>query len=461
MTSKLSAENSRKLDTLASKTMGRANVPAVSISLLRDGNVIYSRGYGTTCREENRPATPDTLYGIGSCTKSFISLAIMKLAEQDKLDPWDPVKEYLPEFDLGREGKPITLHHLMSHSSGISSLGTANILIEQMSAGGHPIPLSSRDDFMSFVNSAVEEVDAAPGEKYYYFNAGYTLLGYVIEKVSGIGLPEFIQSQILKPLDMEKTTFKRGEVEGEPDVMTAYWREKDGELTPTIHPYHELIYAPGGLLSNTRELTNYLQMYLNRGEYKGKRIIGEGMLDRIVERHIERPRNLFGKNHYGYGWGIMDFLGERLIVHTGSTGVSSAFLGYIPERNIGVAYLSNTGYWSSTIPHGGLALLMDKDPTIEIPYLHGDNHREKLAGEYTSYRDVLRINIVKKGNLLYSETKSKWAETSQPLIPVSDDLEENRYWLYQGESGKSQVEFILEDGATKLYWDRWVLHKQP
>ena len=449
-----SKESASTLDGIASRAMEKAHAPSVSLTLIKGGEVVYSKAYGARDRENNRPATPDTLYGIGSCTKSFICLSILQLAEEGKLSVRDPIGEYLP-VDLGHDDSPITLHHLMSHGSGYPSLGTADIMIDMMSAGEGWIPMSGANDFYEFINAARDEVDGRPGERYYYLNAGYTLLGYVVEEVSGVSLEDYLRKHVWGPLGMDRTTLLRERFDSDPDTMTAYWKQLDGSLKPTVHPFHEVIYAPGGILSSTHELVRYLEMYLGGGEHGGTRLIGGGLMEEMFKPHSRRPPNLFGENHYGYGWGVHGFRGHRLITHTGSTGVSAAYLGFVPYLGIAVAYLSNVGYWSGAIPHSALALLMGEDPLIAVPYLRWQEHASKLEGTYSSYRDIFKISVVPKGNLLYAEAKDKWMEMSLPMIPLSDDPEETEFWVYASEGGRMKIR--IEDG--KLYWERWILHK--
>jgi hypothetical protein len=176
----------------------------------------------------------------------------------------------------------------------------------------------------------------------------------------------------------------------------------------------------------------------------------------MFKPHIARQPNVFGDNHYGYGWSVHKFQGYDLITHTGSTGISSAFIGFMPELDIAVAYLSNIGYWSSAIPHSALALLMDKDPEEAVPYLKTRNHLKKLSGTYSSYRNIFNINLIPKGWLLYAEAKNKWMNSTVPLIPVSDEPEETEFYVYNSENGKMKVSVENE----KLYWERWILHKK-
>lgn len=108
-----------KFEGWIADTMMRDHVPGLSLAVVKDGKVVYARGFGARRFKDNAPATPNTLYGVGSCTKSFTALAIMQLVEQGKLNMHDPVKKYLPEFRVGKDENPITLHHLLTHSSGM------------------------------------------------------------------------------------------------------------------------------------------------------------------------------------------------------------------------------------------------------------------------------------------------------------------------------------------------------
>lgn len=164
--------------------MKEMHIPGMSVSVVKSGSVIYTRGFGARNLEKNLPATPDTLYGIGSCTKSFTALAIMQLAEQGKLNVQDPVGKHVP-FRLGSKENPIKIHHLLSMSSGIPNLGLAEVLLSRAFGVEEKwVPASSFDDLMLHVNSAQQEIAAEPGIRYFYFNTGFTLLGEIVTRVS-------------------------------------------------------------------------------------------------------------------------------------------------------------------------------------------------------------------------------------------------------------------------------------
>lgn len=462
MESTFSEESRRKLETIVSKTMAEVHSPGASMALLKEGEVVYAEGFGARDVERNLPATPRTLYGIGSCTKSFTALAVMKLVGEGRLDLVDPVSEHLP-YEPGREDEPITIHSLLSMSSGMPADGMAGILIKRMTGVGDSwIPMSDIDDFLVFVNNSKGELADKPGKRYFYYNTGFTLLGEVVERASGVPYEDYVAENILRPLGMERSTFKREAFEADPDRMMAYRKEKDGSLTATVHPFHKLIYAPGGLLSPVTELTNYLKMNLEGGVYEGETIIDPSLLKKMHTGYTATGEGVFGAVKYCYGWAVLeDFLGHRLIRHSGSTGVSSAMLGFIPDLDIGVAFASNTGSFGSAIPHAGMALLMGRDPEEDIPYIAEELDLKSLTGEYEAYEGTNKVDVVKKGALLYVEQSTRWSEMSVPLIPERREAGNRRFTILTGAGGRTPVEFEeAPDGGMDLYMERWRLHRK-
>jgi len=458
-----------KFENLVASEMAKANIPGASVALLKDGQVIYARGFGAKSLKDNLPTTPQTLYGIGSCTKSFTALAIMQLSEQGKLDVREPVSKYLP-FKLGSEDNPITIHHLLTHSSGIPNLGGAETTITRMNEiYENFIPMSSFEDLMSHVNSASEEIVAKPGKRFFYLNEGYTLLGEVIEKVSKLRFEDYIKEKILKPLKMNRSTFLKEEFEKDADVMAPYFvQSKEGtvKVTPAVHPFHKFIYALGGLISSVMELTNYLTSNMNNGVFEETRILGASSLEEMHRFHIEDEslRSYYGihaRLGYGYGWAIVeDFLGHKLVCHSGSTGMSSAHLSFVPDLKIGVAAAANAGGTPEPVLLSAIASLMGKDPMKEIPFFEIQKKLGMLEGTYESYKGILKVSIVKKGGLLYLESKEKFMEMSAPLIPETEKIEDFKFYIIYETGDKMPVEFVVSpSGKIDLYVERNRLHK--
>lgn len=433
--------------------MAQFKIPGASLAILTGDQVTYAKGFGARDLEQNLPATPDTLYGIGSCTKSFTALAIMQLIQEGKLDLEDPVEKYVP-FKLKTKEQPITIHNLLSHSSGIPDLGIANIIIQRLSFGGsNSITMSSWDDFFRHINGASNEIITKPGEKFRYFNSGYTILGKIVEILSNRSFEDYIRDQILKPLKMERTTFLKEKFENDSDIMSpTFIGIINGKpmIKKLKHPYSKFIYPPGGLLSSVQELTNYLSMYFNNGSFEKSLLLDKTLLDEMLKIHIEVPSVLKdGKSGYGYGWAIEEnFYGHKLISHSGSTAVSGSHLAFIPDRKIGVAVACNTGDPSvfTIISQSIILTMLGKDPTKDFPIIQLDQKLNMLTGVYGSYRGFSHATISREAGMLYLKIDpfiEGMGEQKIPLIP--DDIENFQFYMMDLIPGhKIPVEFKVE-----------------
>lgn len=460
------------LDKFESRTatmMAGMHIPGMSVAIVREGGVVYARGFGARNLEKSIPATPDTLFGICSCTKSFTALAIMQLAEKGKLDVQDPVKKYLP-FKLGSREDPIRIHHLLSMSSGIPNLGVATSLLGRAFGLEEKwVPMSSFDDLMLHVNGAQEEIACKPGTRYFYFNTGFTLLGEIVARVSKMSYEHYVKEKILKLLDMNRSTFLEEEFEKDPDKMTPYRiqdRDGEGKVVPTRHPFDKFIYATGGLLSSAKELTNYLLANINGGVFGDTRILDASLVEEMhtIQLEVEAFHDTFGdygKIGYGYGWFVADdFLGHKIVMHGGSTGVSSAQMMFVPDLGIGLVAAANTGQIPMPVLICALAALMGKDPDKEIPDFKIEEKMGMLTGEYEIYKGMIRVSVKKEGPMLYVESESWGTKKISPLIPETDMIEDYKFYTMSGPGKKTRVEFVVESsGKIDLYMDRNRFHK--
>ena len=168
-----------KLEKFIFEKMANTKMPGLSIAVLADNEIVYSRGFGFRDVENGLPATPHTIYGIGSVTKSFTALSIMQLSEKGLLDVEDNIEKYVP-IKLKPYGEPIRIKHLLTHSSGIPALAYAEAFIRGALGDDAPwIPIANYEDMFVFLSDAEEWVETKPGEKFFYLNEGYVLLGYI------------------------------------------------------------------------------------------------------------------------------------------------------------------------------------------------------------------------------------------------------------------------------------------
>ncbi len=449
-----------KIEQQIALLMQKNKIPGLSVAVVKDQEIIYSKNFGVRNLEKNQPVTSDTLFGIGSCTKVLTCMAIMQLAEKGLLSIDDPVKKHI-HFKIGIEDKPVLIRHLMSHSSGIPNLGSATVLILRHAPLDETwIPYATKEDMYLFVNGAQEEIVDVPGKRYFYFNSGFTLLGEIIEKISGLVFEDYIDENILKPLKMSRSTFLEDKFEKEEDRMTAYIQEKDKPIVKS-HPFDQFIYAAGGLLSSTNEFTNFLFMLLNKGKFEDKQIVSEESIEKMFSTQIETPRGFFGREGYAFGLEIAeDFLGKKLIAHGGSTGMSSAYFALIPDLNLGVVTAANVGNLpGGLIGQAILSMLMGKNPEETIPFFQIQTKMELLSGEYANYKGLNKIKIYVENGLLFGETKFGETISKIPLIPEDDKLTDNKFYIYNFGS-KTPVTFeIKENKEIDLFVERNCFHR--
>ncbi len=345
---------SRKLDTrrveeFALSRVRESKLPSLVIGLIEGSKLTYVKAFGFRDVDRGLPATPGTVYGLGSVTKSFTALGVLKLVEEGKLSLGDRVGDYVP-MDLRVKGVDVTIHHLLTHSSGIPALAYAEAFIRGILGLSESwLPLAKPEDVLTFMEGYEEWVESEPGRKFFYLNEGYVILGLIISRVSGVSYEDFIKENILKPLGMSRTYFSESEVSADPDVATPYVIGRDGKLIPSKFPYG--VGADGGLLSNALDMAKYVGMFLGRGSYGGVQVVGEDYLRLMEEKYVDIPSKLFGDEGYGYGFSVTErFLGRKLVGHSGSVLVYTAYMGYLPDEGLGCVVLSNaSGYPLSLI----------------------------------------------------------------------------------------------------------------
>lgn len=455
----MSQESFRALDSFIIKKMAETRTPGLSIALIRDDEVIYAKGFGFRDVEATKPATPRTIYGIGSITKSFTALAILQLVSEGKVSLDDPVTNYV-DVDIDHHESKVTIHHLLTHSSGIPALGYAEALISGLLGSKREwLPIAKPEDIIPFMEGASKWAVAKPGSRFFYLNEGYVLLGKIIESVTGMPYREYVRENILKHLKMTRSYFTKERVASDPDVATPYIIMKDGELRPGRFPYG--IEADGGLLSNVLDLANYIKMYLNDGVFEGKEIVSKELLELMWKPHIKLNFEIFGEDAYGYGLMIHpNFPGGTLIGHGGSVLVYTAYIGFIPSKRVGVAVLSNaSGYPPSKIGMYALMHLTGRDPK-ELPFIREEETYSKLIGVYEAFKGTMRVKVFRLGNFLAVEEISEFEGVPSPLVPVKISEDYAEFYTIGYYGSKVPVIFEIKDGRVELLYERYKFVKK-
>ena len=444
----------RRLENYIFERMSDARIVGLSTALIKDNQVIYSRGFGFRDFERGTSPTADTIYCIGSVTKPFTALAIMQLHEKGVLNIDDPVSDYIA-FEVKPRGESIRIRHLLSHTSGLSSLGYAEATLGAVtSTYDNWFPICSPKDLLVFMNGSEDWTLSKPGERYGYLNEGYILLGALIEKVTGQEYMKYVKDKILDKLGMDRSTFLEDEVQILGDVAVPYVNSEDGAKIPTRYPYGQMI-ADGGLMSTTKDLTKFVRMIISGGILDDVRIASKSSISDMITPKIridEKPFTPGESVHYGYGFRIRsDFIGRNLLYHSGSVFGSSAHISLIPDEKIGVIILCNGGYFLKDIGDYAMALLLKSDPQ-DVTYFHRIKALEELAGTYTTFRGISSYKISRSGGTLVLTSSFGRRTYSQTLYPVRLEGDQKTFDLVGLES-KSSVQFLKQGSGNYMVYD--------
>ncbi len=256
-----------------------------TVLVAESGKVIYKKGFGMANMEWNIPNKPDTKFRIGSITKQFTSMLIMQLVEDGKIDLEGKLTDYLPDYRKDT-GDSVTIHHLLTHTSGIPSYTNIPNFFQDVSRD----PYSVDETIKKFCSG---DFEFEPGTKFRYNNSGYFLLGAVIEKVTGKAYEDVLKERILNPLRMKNTGYDHHETII-PNRAEGYRKTFDGlENAPYLDM--GLPYSAGALYSSVEDLYIWDQALYT------EKLISNKMKALLFKSHI--PSGI--GEHYGYGWTIL------------------------------------------------------------------------------------------------------------------------------------------------------------
>ncbi|MEM0198787.1 MAG: serine hydrolase [Desulfurococcaceae archaeon] len=448
----MSSSEVGKLEEFILKKLSKYRMPSLVIALSKRGELVYQRCFGFKDVESSLPPTPRTNYGIGSVTKAFTALAIMQLQERGLLSVDDPVNKYVDIFKTNE----VRIHHLLTHTSGIPALGYAEALIDSYyELGGPWLPVSNPDDVLVYMRSYESWITFKPGERWFYLNEGYVVLGKIIEKASGLKYEDYVKKNILEPIGMDKSYFTREEYVKDPDKATPY-KVQDNKLVRAEPVFG--ISADGGLFSNVVDLLKFTDTLINRGSRRGVNIVGRESVELMEKPHVKLPYESPTSRYYGYGLIVHDdFHGRKLVGHSGSVYVYTAYLGYLPSEGVAVAVLSNSsGYPLSLIGAYALTLELGYNPDEKLNFVKVEKVLERIEGTYAGYMNSVQLRVKATGGSLVIE--DPYRKTQIPAFP--ERIEDN-YALYyvHGVTYKLPVEFYIDASGVTMVYERYVLRK--
>lgn len=321
-----SQELSQKIDDLIFTEIKDKDGPGGVFMVAKKDKIIYQTAFGKANLELEVPLTTDYVFQIGSMTKQFTAVAIMMLQELGKLNTNDVLSKYIPDFPAGDK---ITIHHLLTHTSGIKDF-TKMKSIKDI-AQKEMTPKMMVDFFKN------EPVDFLPGEKFDYNNSGYVVLGYVLEIVSGMSYEDFIENNIFKKIGMTQSNYATDRQVIRKRAY-GYQKKETGYVNKTVINY-SVPFASGAIMSTLQDMLKW-QMALNNNT-----LLNKENTQKLFDHYSLNNGEAI---NYGYGWHLRKINNSDSREHGGSIFGYKSMGVYLPNEGIYVLGFTNCDCISPT-----------------------------------------------------------------------------------------------------------------
>lgn len=332
--------NLEGLDSFVAETMQAWKVPGVAIVVVDDGKVILSKGYGFRNVKDQQPVTPQTLFAIGSSTKSFTVSVLGTLVDDGKLD-WDkPVRNYLPDFRMFDETvtERMTARDLVTHRSGLP----------RHDLMWYAAPFSRQEIFERL---RYLEPSKDFRTTFQYQNLMFMTAGYLAGRVAGSSWEELVRQRIFLPLGMKGSNFSVEDSKKAEDYAVGYQKVKE-DVKQIPFRNIDAIGPAGSINSNITDMANYLMMQMSKGKFGEKQVISASNANQMQSPQMSISAagqySELGDSSYGMGFFLTSYRGHKLVHHGGNIDGFTALVTFMPQEKIGMVILTNMN--GSTLP---------------------------------------------------------------------------------------------------------------
>jgi len=303
--------------------MDKLHAPGAAFALVKDGDIVLSKGYGYASMENRARVNPETtVFRVGSISKLFTATALMQLHERRQLSLEDDVNKHLASFKIEQNyDRPVTIANLLTHTGGFSD----------HFIGQHARNISELKPLGEYLAAKMPPRAIPPGEFISYNDHGMALAGHAAENVAQIPLAEYIQQNILNPLDMKWTSFEQPPPADLERNLAIGYDYRKGSLHPYRYDYVNT-FPSAGLVSTVNDIAKFMIAHLQKGRYGSARILMEETADLMHKQQATHHPRLRGRT---YGFGELLENGQRAIFHDGGMPGFNSRLVLIPEHSMG------------------------------------------------------------------------------------------------------------------------------
>jgi len=317
---KVVAGAERGFEKFTKAYVGPAPGCAAAVSL--NGDVVFESAFGLADLEFNVPNTPQTIFESGSVAKQFTAASLVLLQQDGKLSLDDPVRKYIPE--LPDYGLPLTIRHLLNHTSGIRDWGT----VMSLTGAGRGERVISQDLALDVITHQ-RALDFTPGSEYSYSNSGYNLAAIIVERVSKQKFPAFVEERLFKPLGMKNSSLRDDYQRIVPGRAQAYSRQRTGPWRLDM-PFMN-VYGNGGMLTTVGDWMKWNAMLDSQS-------LGAPLVNALETRGVLNDGR---KIAYALGLTVDTYKGLKDVSHGGSTAGYQTFLARYPDNKVSIGVMCN------------------------------------------------------------------------------------------------------------------------
>lgn len=415
---------------------------------------LLKKCHGVANIKDDIPITLETSFDIGSISKQFTATAILKLCDQNKIKLNESINTYLEEL-ASKRWKNVTVHHLLSHQSGIPSVLQSGQGLDDYWPKSDPISWEEQLDYFK----DLKLIDK-PGEEYRYNNTGYILLALIIEKVSGKPFDQYMLEDVFQPNELTGSSV--GYRSTSPYAKNHYHYPK--QLMELAPKYHSSWYrGAGGVYSTVTDLSKWVNILYN-GHFLSE----------------ESKSMMFSKQakNYGYGWVIGVKNDLKIIHHDGTNFGSTGFVLFVPDQDIRIVILTNQTYkelyqlgksegWVKQIAYDLMAILLNEEVKLlpELSIHASSKELNRFVGEYKFVNSGESLKILKNGNSLmlqademehsvfrhyiHQELPNDTSSILSKIKQACDALSRRKFWKF-GKYCDGEMKFVSYSGLLSM-----------
>lgn len=330
----------RKLDAYIAQARTDWEIPGMAVGIIYHGKIMLAKGYGALEEGKSTPVDENSLFAIASNSKAFVATAIGMLVEEGKLKWDDPVKKYLPYFELydAYVSSKTTVRDLLCHRSGLGTYSGDVIWYKSD---------YTAEEVVKRVKDVPQAYDFRAG--YGYSNLMFITAGEVIQKVSGLSWADFVRKRILNSLGMTRTQTSVVPLEKMDNVAIPHKPVK-GKNIPIPYTNWDNMGAAGGIISSVSDMLKWIQLNINEGKLGEQTVFSQETQTQLWKPHNNRLVTKSAKrfyptrnfNGYGLGWGLSDYGGHLVVSHGGGYDGMYSRVTIVPEAGLGIVILTNS-----------------------------------------------------------------------------------------------------------------------